>query len=107
MVRETYDIWREVSEAREHEVRRKAAGDGHGPLFDCRASASLQSPPDGLPHPIPMRLLCAVAVVPRAFMAIECLKLRVGIAGDDVVSHTGDIIGRNQPWPYRVGPDGP
>ena len=25
MVRETYDIWREVSEARESEVRRKAA----------------------------------------------------------------------------------
>lgn len=34
MVRETYDIWREVSEAREDEVRRKAAGGGHGPLFD-------------------------------------------------------------------------
>jgi len=33
MVRETYDIWREVSEAREDEVRRKAAGGGHGPLF--------------------------------------------------------------------------
>lgn len=34
MVRETYDIWREVSEAREDEVRRRAAGGGHGPLFD-------------------------------------------------------------------------
>jgi len=34
MVRETYDIWREVSEAREDEVRRKAAGGGPGPLFD-------------------------------------------------------------------------
>jgi hypothetical protein len=34
MVHETYDIWREVSEAREDEVRRKAAGGGHGPLFD-------------------------------------------------------------------------
>lgn len=34
MVRETYDIWREVSESREDEVRRKAAGGGHGPLFD-------------------------------------------------------------------------
>lgn len=34
MVRETYDIWREVSEARENEVRRKAAGGGYGPLFD-------------------------------------------------------------------------
>lgn len=34
MVRETYDIWREVSQAREDEVRRKAAGGGHGPLFD-------------------------------------------------------------------------
>lgn len=33
MVRETYDIWREVNEARESEVRRKAAGGGHGPLF--------------------------------------------------------------------------
>lgn len=34
MVRESYDIWRQVSEAREDEVRRKAAGGGHGPLFD-------------------------------------------------------------------------
>ncbi len=34
MVRETYDIWREINEARESEVRRKAAGGGHGPLFD-------------------------------------------------------------------------
>jgi hypothetical protein len=34
MVRETYGIWREVSEAREDEVRRRAAGGGHGPLFD-------------------------------------------------------------------------
>lgn len=34
MVRETYDIWRDVSEAREGEVRRRAAGGGHGPLFD-------------------------------------------------------------------------
>lgn len=33
MVRETYDIWREVSEARESETRRKSAG-GHGPLFE-------------------------------------------------------------------------
>jgi hypothetical protein len=33
MVRETYDIWREVSEARESETRRKSAG-GYGPLFD-------------------------------------------------------------------------
>lgn len=34
MVRDTYDIWREVSTEREEEVRRKAAGGGHGPLFD-------------------------------------------------------------------------
>lgn len=34
MVSETYAIWREVSEEREDEVRRKAAGGGHGPLFD-------------------------------------------------------------------------
>lgn len=34
MVSETYAIWREVSEAREADVRRKAAGGGHGPLFD-------------------------------------------------------------------------
>lgn len=33
MVRETYDIWREVSEARESETRRKSAG-GYGPLFE-------------------------------------------------------------------------
>ncbi len=33
MVRETYDIWREVSQARESEARRKSAG-GYGPLFD-------------------------------------------------------------------------
>ncbi len=33
MVRETYDIWREINEAREDEIRRKAAGGGHGPLF--------------------------------------------------------------------------
>lgn len=34
MVRETYDIWREVSEARESETRRKSAGGGYGPLFE-------------------------------------------------------------------------
>ncbi len=34
MVSETYTIWREVSEEREADVRRKAAGGGHGPLFD-------------------------------------------------------------------------
>lgn len=34
MVSETYTIWRDVSEAREADVRRKAAGGGHGPLFD-------------------------------------------------------------------------
>ncbi len=33
MVRETYDIWREVSEAREEELHRKAEG-GFGPLFE-------------------------------------------------------------------------
>lgn len=33
MVSESYDIWREVSEAREDEVHRKAAGGAHGPLF--------------------------------------------------------------------------
>lgn len=34
MVSETYAIWREVSEEREADVRLKAAGGGHGPLFD-------------------------------------------------------------------------
>jgi hypothetical protein len=34
MVSETYTIWRDVSEAREADVRRKAAGGGHGPLFE-------------------------------------------------------------------------
>lgn len=33
MVRETYDIWREVNELRESETRRKSAG-GYGPLFE-------------------------------------------------------------------------
>ncbi|MGV6872365.1 type VI toxin-antitoxin system SocB family DNA replication inhibitor toxin [Pseudochelatococcus sp. B33] len=34
MVRETYDIWHEVSEEREADVRRRRAAGGHGPLFD-------------------------------------------------------------------------
>ena len=33
-VQQTYDIRREVSEAREDQIRREAADDGHGPLFD-------------------------------------------------------------------------
>lgn len=40
-------------------------------------------------------------------MASESLKLRVWIAGDNVVSHAGDIIGGDKPRLYRVGPDRP
>ncbi|MNU00779.1 hypothetical protein D3C72_2440020 [compost metagenome] len=40
-------------------------------------------------------------------MASESLKLRVGVAGDDVVSYAGDIIGGDQSWLNAVGPDHP
>ncbi len=108
MVRETYDIRREVSEAREDEVCRKAAGGGHGPLFGWMRPVPFQPPPDGLPHPIPIGLLRAVAVVPRALVAGERLKFGVGIAGDNIIGHAVvDFSGGDQPRLYRVRPDHP
>ena len=72
-----------------------------------RAARRFKPSPDGLSNAIPIGLLRAVAVVPRALVSGEGLSLGIGVVGDNVSGHAVNVGGRDQPWLYRVDPDCP